>query len=78
MEEKMTNPVIPLNSTMIESMKRQISEMTRLEMGKMIRFSSSGTIIFQVQELYDHFMEQFNKLGGWTPQLSKLIGWKKV
>lgn len=73
----MTNPVCTLTPEMIEQSKRQIDNMDRLAMGKMIRFSPSGTTLFQVPELYDHLMAHFDKLGGWTPQLSKLIGWEK-
>ena len=62
---------------LMESIKREIDEMDRLTMGKMIRFSPSGHYIFQETELYDYFMAHFEKLGGWTPQLSKLIGWEK-
>jgi hypothetical protein len=61
---------------MIKTIKLYVDEMDVEKMGRMIRFAPTN-IMFTLPELSDYFMARFNKLGGWTPQLSKLIGWEK-
>jgi len=66
-----TNSMTPLR---IETVKSYVDEMDREKMARMLRFAPTN-IMFTLPELNDYFMARFEKLGGWSPQLSKLIGW---
>jgi hypothetical protein len=53
-----------------------ISRMSHEEMARSIRFAPSGDPLFDDRlPLYEIFSKRFNELGGWTPELSKRIGW---
>jgi len=54
---------------------KEIETMTRLDMARLIRFAPSGHPIFSDTYLYERFMQRFELLGGWSPGLSKTIGW---
>jgi hypothetical protein len=43
-------------------------------MARLWRFSELGNPLFQ-GEVGDYFVKRFNELGGFSPELSKLIGW---
>lgn len=57
----------------VEIMKR-IDSMSRVEIAYKLRFGKSGDELLK-GENYDYMKERFDKLGGWSPELSKEIGW---
>lgn len=67
MKDKMEN---------IEEHKKKIDEMTHIEMARLWRFAPSGHPYFE-GELYQYFKNRFDSFGGFTPAISKSIGWEK-
>ncbi len=59
----------------IEDWKKKIDAMSQTEMAQLWRFAPSGHPIFS-SPLYDYFNVRFNSLGGFTPGISKAIGWR--
>lgn len=57
----------------VEIMKR-IDSMSRVEIAYKLRFGKSGDELLK-GENYDYMKERFDKLVGWSPELSKEIGW---
>lgn len=57
----------------VEIMKR-IDSMNRIEIAYKLRFGKSGDELLKCEN-YDYMKERFDKLGGWSPELSKEIGW---
>jgi hypothetical protein len=57
--------------------KAVIDNMTRYEMAKPWRFAPSGHIYFDsTLPFFEHFKKRFfQELGGFTPEISKSIGW---
>jgi hypothetical protein len=54
--------------------EEQIDAMAQLQMARLWRFEPSGFL--QVGDpLSDRFTARFAKLGGFTPEISKAIGW---
>lgn len=62
------------NDIEIAEWKEKIDNMTHSQMAAKYRFTEAGHPIFRFP-LFDYFMERFNKLGGFTPRISKQIGW---
>jgi hypothetical protein len=60
----------------IEKLKAEIDRMSRFEMARAWRFSHVGDPFF-IGEIGDYFTERFKKLGGFSPEISKKIGWGK-
>lgn len=62
----------------IQRYKDKIDTLTRYEMCKMWRFAPSGHLYFRgdYPELYDHFAKRLKELGGFTPEISKSLGWE--
>ncbi len=57
----------------IQEWKDRIDGMTQQELASLWRFSPSGHPVFDRNlPLFEHFQERF---GGFTPQISKAIGW---
>jgi len=57
--------------------KAAIDAMTHLEMARLWRFAPTGHPYFDRSlPLYDHYSARFTSLGGWTPAVSKAVGWK--
>lgn len=57
----------------IQTMKDQIDKMSQEDMGRLWRFAPSGHPYFQTDSpLWEYFKAKFN---GFTPKLSKKIGW---
>lgn len=54
--------------------KEKIDAMSRREIACKLRFGKSGDELFK-GENYAYMKERFEKLGGWSPELSKEIGW---
>ena len=61
---------------MTEQDKHRIDSMTREQMARIWRFSPVGSWPFNERESGDYFTNRFKKLGGWSPELSKQIGWR--
>ena len=54
----------------------EINALSQVEMARLWRFSPSGHIYFDMNEpYYDIFKARFHELGGFTPEISKEIGW---
>ena len=59
----------------IEEHKRRIDGMSRIDMARLWRFAPSGHTYFRNDlPLSEYFNARFNKLGGFTPGISKEIG----
>lgn len=53
-----------------------INSMSQTDMARMWRFTPSGHIYFDSSlPFYDIFKKRFDELGGFTPGISKEIGW---
>ena len=59
---------------MTTEMKQRIDSLSREQMARKWRFSAGGDSMFQ-GEVGDYFFKRFRDLGGWSPTLSKKIGW---
>jgi len=60
----------------IQEWKDKIDEMSQIQMASMWRFSPSGHVFFDsTLPLFDYFKARFDSLGGFTPSISKQIGW---
>lgn len=58
-----------------EAIKKTIDNMSRLEMAKIWRFAASNSRYLQ-GNIGAYFSNRFfNELGGFTPEISKQIGW---
>lgn len=55
----------------------KINNMTQMEMARLWRFSPSGHPYFDTTKpFFEIFKKRFHELGGFTPAISKAIGWK--
>lgn len=62
----------------IEAEKKKIDNMSREDMCRLWRFAPSGHPYFiNDTELQKHFDERFKELGGFSPSISKKIGWEE-
>ncbi len=60
----------------ITDWKARIDAMDQMEMARLWRFAPSGHPIFNRDfPLFEHFNARFQSLGGFTPGISKAIGW---
>ena len=63
----------------IEEEKKKIDGMSRYDMAKLWRFARSGHPYFRTDvPLYDYFKKRFDELGGFSPGISKAIGWGEI
>lgn len=54
----------------------KIHKLSRLEMAKLRRFAPSGHPYFDMTKPYwKEFEKRFDELGGFSPEISKSIGW---
>jgi len=61
----------------VEQEKKKIDAMSRKEMCRLHRFAKSGHPYFVTgSELNDHWENKWKELGGFTPEISKEIGWR--
>ena len=68
--------MVELNNEEIEKYKNQIENMSHSEMSILWRFAPVGNPIFDRRyPLYDIFKKRFDDFGGFTPEISKDIGW---
>lgn len=60
----------------VEKFKAKIDGLSREDMARLWRFHPSGHPFFDsTTPLAEYFNARFQSLGGWTPELSKKIGW---
>lgn len=59
---------------MTDAQKKQIDGMDREDLARMWRFAKSGAPLLQ-GEAGDYFKKRFGELGGFSPEISKRIGW---
>ncbi len=65
-----------MEESKIEEYKKEIDEMSQVEMARLWRFAPSGHPYFQNDlPLSEYFNARFKKLGGFTASISKEIGW---
>jgi len=66
-----------LSDTEVEEWKRRIYKMSHEELARLYRFAPSGDPLFVTgTELWECFRKRFiEELGGFTPEISKAIGW---
>lgn len=73
-EESMSNE--PMTDEVVVRWKKKIDAMTREEMCRLWRFAPSGHPCFLTgTSVTDYFKERFDSLGGFSPGISKRIGW---
>ena len=54
----------------------EINKLTQYEMAKLWRFAPDGHIYFDATlPYYKIFKDRFKELGGFTPEISKQLGW---
>jgi hypothetical protein len=62
--------------TELEQLRIEISQMSHYQMARRYRYAPSGDPMFRFDlPLNRLFMERFKQLGGWTPEISKQVGW---
>lgn len=59
---------------MTPEQKARIDAMSRIEMCRLWRFAESGHELLR-GKTGDYFAERLTELGGFSPEISKLIGW---
>lgn len=59
----------------IQKHKDDIDKMSREDMARAWRFHVAGHVYFQRGPVHDHFDKRFKELGGFSPGISKRIGW---
>lgn len=61
----------------IEAAKKDIDSMSQLSMASLWRFAPAGHPYFDRSngDLPDYFSKKFKEKGGFTPEISKQIGW---
>jgi hypothetical protein len=58
--------------------KLKIDNMTQEEMASLWRFAPAGHVLFRNDLPFsEYFQKRFKELGGFTPEISKKIGWEK-
>lgn len=57
--------------------KKKIDKMSHFEMAHLLRFSADEYPYFRTDlpELSDYFQDRFNRFGGFTPEISRRLGW---
>ena len=54
----------------------KINNMSRIQMARLHRFATAGHPYFDITKPFHKvFSERFAKLGGFSPEISKQIGW---
>lgn len=76
----MTKKEIQKKETMtreeIQKHKEDIDKMSREAMCRTYRYAPAGHLYFiKGTEVYKHFDKRFKELGGFSPEISKKIGW---
>jgi hypothetical protein len=64
------------NAEEIEAMKKNIDEMDHMSMATLWRNAPAGHPYFRSDlPLYERFKKRFESMGGFTPEISKSVGW---
>jgi hypothetical protein len=59
----------------ITNWKNKLDNMSQIELARLWRFAESGCPVFDsTLPIYEHFQKCFK---GFTPEISKIIGWEK-
>jgi len=61
---------------MTEEEKKRIDAMSQYELCKMWRFAKCGASLLQ-GDTGKYFAERLKEKGGFTPEISKYLGWEK-
>ena len=65
-----------LSDEKIKEWEEKIDKMSQIDMARLWRFSPSGHPVFDTTlPLHKRFDKRFKELGGFTPEISKSIGW---
>jgi hypothetical protein len=56
-------------------LKAEIDALSREQMARLWRFAPSEHRFFCSRVVSEYFAQRFTELGGWSPGLSKMIGW---
>ena len=60
-----------------KEIEKEINGLSRYEMCRLTRFAPPGHKYFDISKLYYKvFRKRFDKLGGFTSEISKSLGWK--
>ena len=60
----------------IEQLENEINSMSQTDMARCRRFAEVGNPMFRLDlPLHEKFAKRFKELGGFTPEISKVIGW---
>ena len=59
---------------MDEAIKKRIDMLSRYDMAKLWRFAATGHSLLS-EEAGDYFQMRFTSLGGFSPEISKSLGW---
>ena len=67
-----------LTKEQIDAYLEEIKTMSRFSMCRLHRFAPPGHLFFNSDypELYGAFMKRFDELGGFSPDISKELGWE--
>lgn len=63
--------------TTFEETKAEIDKLSQFDMCRLHRFASSGHPYMLPGAVGDYFSKRFKELGGFTPEISKQLGWDK-
>lgn len=58
----------------LKTWKDKLDDMSQVDLARLWRFSDLGCPVFSEPELYECFKTNFK---GFTPEISKLIGWDR-
>jgi hypothetical protein len=63
-----------MNEQTLKDWSDKINSMSRIEMARMWRYAPAGHPVFNSKlPLFEIFNKRFKELGGWSPEISKLI-----
>ena len=63
-----------LSKNMMRKIKSEIDNMGREDMARLHRFAPAGSVYF-AGDVGRYFDKRFKELGGFSPEISKRIGW---
>jgi hypothetical protein len=66
-----------MTSDRIDEWKKKIDAMSHSEMASLWRFAPAGHPVFDsTLPLFNYFKTRFDSMGGFTPEISKKLGWE--
>jgi hypothetical protein len=64
-----------MNEITLKAYEDQIDGLNQVEMARLWRFAPSGHPFFDSSlPLFERFQKRFKELGGFTPEISKMLG----